>query len=185
MRFNEIEDFQYVLGAVSILRLLIQYGKGDDLLNSYQSVEICMDYEWDVFFHALNYAAEFFSIRYIGAWDCDEMFFSSEDMTGYYRLCKEFGRKYGIAWKDNPFVINADKNVAEYMNLRDHGYDWKLSTGTRHKYASALHFYRYADFFQTVELVEAVLLVFEFYENGVKSLKAILSKQGGEELIAA
>ena len=185
MRFQDIDGFEYCLGAVSILHLMLDYGKGEDLMKHYGNWEITEDLNWEIYMSALDQITDIVSGRYIEAYDCDEYFFSSDDMTEYYRRCKEFGRRHGIRWDENPFVKKAWDEVCETMDLNDHGYDWRLVTGTRHKNASSLHFYRYPDFFQTVEMVEAILIIFDFYSRALIELRKELEHPVGEELIAA
>ena len=186
MYFHEIECFDYILGMLSIIQLMRDYQKADQLLDQYDKCEIDPDFECELFLDAMGYAVEFLSVHYIESEDCEEYFMADETMTEYYRLCRDYGRKCGIKWKMNPYVQKADQMVKQSMDtITDYGFSWKISTGVRHKYASSLHFYRYPDFMQTVQLIESVLEIFEFYHTEIKILKAELSKPDEKELIAA
>jgi len=183
MRFQEIDYFEFIMTPLAMLRLLRDYGKDGNLLDRYRKIELCEDLLMELHFEALNQAAEFVTGYYLEEYECDKFIFSSEAMTEYYRLCREYGRRHKLPSKENPFVKKADIHVSERLHLNGYGYGWDLKIGTRHKYASCLYFYQYSDFNRQLELLESVLQIFEFYDKELAVLRAELS--GGKELLAA
>ena len=174
MRFAEIEDFEHLLGMLSVIQIMRDSGDEKPLLDEYKDFDIELDLEWTLFFDALEQSAECYRCHYLEGDDCDEHFFSDRVMTEYYRLCKEYGRRNDFKFAENPYVAKADKYVHQCMEIDDYGYGWKLSTGTQHKHASALHVFLYPDFCQTVWLLQSVRKALRFYHDEIESLRRAL-----------
>lgn len=81
------------------------------------------------------------------------------DMLEYYELCKEYGRKQKVAFKRNPFVIEAEKFVNTEMNgICSYCIDWRLfapQTIEKKKYPCLMVTVT-PDFYQPVQLVVSV-----------------------------
>jgi hypothetical protein len=175
MRVEEICELKYRIGMLSILLLFREYGRNDafgELLEMYRGEEIHEDSLWEIYWEAICKTVECVNVRFIESEDCDEHFISDETLTEYYRLCKAYGRRHGVSFKENPWVKKADAAVAGHMNgIESYGYRWRLSTGTNHKYASALHYFQYPDFCQPVQAIESILGVMDFYHREIRALR--------------
>ena len=179
MRFstiNNIDSFDSLLGTLSIIQYLRIYGKANAILETYKNMEICLDFEYELFYDALSHSVEFFSYQYCENHDFEELFISDSTMNEYYKLSYAYGHKHNLPANQNPYIKNADDFVCDSMNeIQDHGFQWKISRGTKHKYASAIHVYKYPDFIQIVSLVQSVLEIFEFYHDEVAKLREELN----------
>lgn len=102
------------------------------------------------------------------------MYFSSNAMMEYYRLCREYGKLKGVSLKKNPYMLRASQEMREKM-YEDGCYycDYWLQTKINHKWASGIVFkYDISYFSEFLALFSRLLYVFEFYTEAVKELCA-------------
>ena len=177
MTINYIEEFDYVVAMLSTMKLMMDFNKGKELLNMYRNCEFDPDYQFDLFYMALQESAEFFESDVDK--DDDSIYIhtlSDKVVTEYYRLCKQYSRRKKVKFKDNPYVKKADDYVAGQMNgINDWGISWELITDTKSEYSSLIKVYLYPEFMQTVELIESILYSLDFYKNEIEILKAELA----------
>lgn len=102
------------------------------------------------------------------------------DMLEYYELCKEYGRKQKVAFKRNPFVIEAENFVnAEMNSICSYCIDWRLfapKTIEKKRYPCLMVTVT-PDFYQPVQLVESLYNIRAYYRVGVGRLKSELHKK--------
>lgn len=176
MTINYIEEMDYLVGMLSTMKLMFDSGKGEGLFNAFEKVRFDPEYQYELFWEALMYASDFYDEKYHEDDDATEYTLSDKVVTEYYVLCKQYGRRKRIRFKDNPYVKKADDYVTEQMNaIRDYGIGWNLFTKTTGEYTSALNIWLYPGFIQTVELIESILDVFDFYEKEIQTLRAELA----------
>ena len=108
---------------------------------------------------------------------CCRNFFSSEEMTEYYRLAKKIGRLKGWSKKENKYIRDALNYTLKRLDKIDtcgccYG---DVYSGTKHKYASSVNVYVYEEgcFYDYVGLYFSINTIFHYYEKQLKKLKKI------------
>ena len=138
------------------------------------------DYLWETSYEALNDAASYTENGSLEAWDTYVQKFRFSGMRRYYDLCREYGRKHLIAFKNNRFVKEAADFVSDEMNgINSYCIDWMLFTPQKEteKRWPCLAIFTSPEFYQPAQLVESVYNIRSFYEEGVKRLEEELSNQ--------
>ena len=115
------------------------------------------------------------------------MFFSSEDMTEYYKLAKKIGHLCGWKKHENIYTSNGRHTTLNFLNKMGscNACCGVVHTGTRHKYASSITVYICEEeFYNYMELYFVINAIFRFFEKEVEKLKKIyismLSVQNSE-----
>lgn len=101
-------------------------------------------------------------------------------MEEFYRLCREYGRKNGVSFKNTPYVKEAVDFVNQEMNgIDSYSIGWSLFTPKKvtQKKWPCLAVFTDPEFYQPVQLVESLYNIRTFYMGGVKRLKAELEQQ--------
>ena len=172
METHRIDDFDHTVATLSILSLFVSFGKGEWFLDNYKDLEISSDYEYEMFLESMEHVSFLYDYDYVEEEECTAYIFRDDDMTEYYRLAMEYGRKKRIRKKNNPFLIAADNCLRETINsINDFGYAWDVKTT---KEATFLKLYIYNDFMQTVWMIEALLEVFDYFKNNLTTIRTAL-----------
>lgn len=118
-------------------------------------------------------AAPFANISYSESCDCTKYFFSSEEMTEYYRIVRKIGRLKGWKEKDNPYLIDAcNADIKQFRMINNNGSVYgNLYTKTNHKYASSWVLYVYSDFYDYWDLFFAIRNIFGQYKKRLQRIK--------------
>lgn len=154
-----------------------------DHMGSYDSIPLDSDYLWETAYEALNDAAAYTEDGSVEAWDTYVQKFRFDSMPEYYDLCREYGKKNRIAFKNNRFVKEALDFVNDEMNgINSYCIDWMLFTPKKetNKRWTCLAVFTSPEFTQPVQLVESIYNIRSFYEEGVKRLEEELSSQTGK-----
>jgi len=172
-----IEYARAAFSSVYLCRLLHQYGKLDGL-----DIGWTVDEEawWPFSFEAMDKISGFVRM------ECLDMenkyYFSDPAMMKYYRLCRDYCRRFGVSLKRNPFMQKAEDYVDRLLgSLCSYGYGWTLHTRTNHEWASGIVLGVDDQFDSYLDLIEALLEIFRFYETELKVLMQTISEQGGKE----
>lgn len=104
-------------------------------------------------------------------------FFSSEEMTEYYRLSKKIGRLMGWSHDENKYIKEAMSYTLKRLNKIDtYGVCYgDVYSGTKHKYASSVNVYvcEECGFYDYVGLYFAINAIFYYYKKQLRRLKQI------------
>ena len=137
------------------------------------------DYVPEIYFEALEYVAE----------ECERgentdfdtfVKYQFPGMCEYYALCREHSRKNGIAFKNDPYVKEAERTVYEALqSINSYCFDWRLFTPvkeTEKKYPCLL-FVTSPEFWCPPDQIEAFIRIGRFYTQGVDRLKKELTEE--------
>ena len=107
-------------------------------------------------------------------------------MEEFYRLCREYGRKKRIYFKNNPYV----REAADFVNREMNGIDsycinWRLFTPKKvtDKKFPCLAVFTDVEFYQPVQLVEALCNIRTYYKQALEKLKEELRPPQAELLL--
>ena len=161
-------DYDYYIGMIQMLKLF--YDKTGEIL--YPDEVLCTDLEYEIYHEVLQLCTKYTKNYYYKESDETQMIFYDDKMTEFYRLCKEYGRKHNIKFKDNPYVKKAGSEVYSYFDtIPDYSFDWKIQIGTHHQFASSLYFYTGPDFIQTCCAVKAIYDSFNYYAEALEEIR--------------
>lgn len=130
-----------------------------------------------LFYETINESDFLVSMEYDEEKYLCRYFFSSENMTEYYKLAKKIGRLKGWSNKENKYISEALNYTLKCLDKIDtcgccYG---TVYSGTKHKYASSVNIYVYEEgcFYDYVGLYFAINTIFYYYEKQLKKLKKI------------
>lgn len=151
-----------------------------DHMGSCDSIPLDSDYLWETEYEALTDAALYTENGFMEERDTYVQKFQFDGMRKYYDLCRKYGIKRCVAFKNNRFVKEAADFVNNEMNgIQSYCIDWFLFTPKKEteKRWPCLAVFTSVDFYQPVQLVESVYNIRSFYTEGVKRLEEELSGQ--------
>lgn len=106
-------------------------------------------------------------------------------MEEFYRLCREYGRKSRVSFKNNPYVKEAVDFVNYEMNgINSYCINWSLFTPKKvtDKKWPCLAVFTDAEFYQPVQLVESLYNIRTYYMQALEKLKKELQSPKKEIL---
>jgi len=109
--------------------------------------------------------------------------FCFPSMEDFYRLCREYGRKNQVSFKNNRYVKEATDLVNYEMNgINDYCINWCLFTPkkTTEKKWPCLAVFTSVEFYQPVQLVQALYNIRSYYKEAVKRLEEELASSAKE-----
>lgn len=172
-----IEDAYFAFQTVYIAKLFHAYDKQDNLDMNWLVNE---DGWWSMVHNALQSVTN--SVWITGDDAVIKYYFSDDTMMEYYRLCREYCRIFGVSLKDNPFMKQAGAYVSQMLADISGYYDWFLHTRINHKWASGIVIMHGETFDSQgyMELLEALLEIFSFYEAELSALKKSIANKENE-----
>jgi len=158
--------------SVYLCKLFHSYGKLDALDTGWNVDE---DAWWSMVYDALEATGTLVS-AISDDWKT-QYYLSSPEMMEYYRHCRTYCKTHGVSLKDNPFMKKAEEQVNHMLQELSGNYGWTLLTRINHQWASGIVFYHddYFDAYAYMELIEALLEIFHFYETELEALRQIIS----------
>lgn len=133
--------------------------------------------EYECSFYELMYESGFLiSMQFNEKTYCSKYFFSSDEMTEYYRLARKIGRLVGWSNKENPYIDKAlSYTISRLDKIASYGSCYgDVYSGTKHRYASSVNVYVYEEEFYDYEgLYFATNAIWHYYEKQLKKLKRV------------
>lgn len=158
--------------SVYICRLFHAYGK----LNAIDTGRnVDEDAWWSMVYEAMEAVGTLVSVKNE---DYETQYYlSSPEMMEYYRLCRTYCEGYCVSLKENPFMKKAEEQVNSMLRGLCGNYGWTLLTRINHQWASGIVFAHddYFDAYAYMELIEAFLEIFHFYQTELEALKDAVS----------
>lgn len=168
------DAYDYAASAVTMLqvaKMIYDTGRQDILNHRLNSFSFDCDEDYAFALEGIDELCDLFSHSCTD--ETGSMYFSSENMMEYYRLCRDYSKLKGIALKDNPYMLRAREDFREQMSEPGCYYceSW-LQTKINHKWASGVVFkYDASYFYEFLNLFSRLLYVFEYYDCEVKTLR--------------
>jgi hypothetical protein len=139
--------------------------------------DMLLDEEYECAFYELMFESCFLiSVQFNEETFCSKYFFSSDEMTEYYRLAKKIGRLVGWSNKKNPYIDRAlSYTIKRLDKIATYGSCYgDVYCGTKHRYASSVNVYVYEEGFYDYEgLYFAANAIWHYYERELKKLKRV------------
>jgi len=163
-------DFSESLDILMTLKL--EYDKGrTKFIENISRCVLDNDLYFDAYFECLASAAKFSYNDYLEEYEVEKWFFSSDEMTEFYKLARKIGRIKGQTEKENTYINEAYDFSMDSLNFSSYSASGYLYTGTKHRYASSWVMYLTCDFCEHFALASAVTEIFEYYNNMVVKLR--------------
>jgi hypothetical protein len=166
----------WLIRCLHLLKFLFDIGKYDDCVSGIR--EICEDDYLELALRGLEHVAPVFHVEELGEDVCcgghTMYYFSDPAIPEYYRLCRLYEHKHGVAPEENPYVKNADDALISYY--------YGISSDFGISYNDDIHVReicietcpeRPVDEWEIIELIHNTL---EYYRSEVETLRAELLK---------
>lgn len=177
MDSDAFDNAECGLRMLEIAAMAYETGR-QDVLDALHGCAYSYDDEYEFAFNGMDKLCDFMEEHSREDSEICTMYFSSNAMMEYYRLCREYGKLKGVSLKKNPYMLLAAQEMRENM-YEDGCYycDYRLQTKINHKWASGIVFrYDIGYFSEFLALFSRLLYVFEFYTEMVKELCAEVEK---------
>ena len=170
------EEISELLPSISVAHLFFSFGKLEEMIGL--GFDEPTDEFFSLFYEVIGATVDFLNCDYLDYYDVNKWYFSNKSMVEYYRLCRVYGSAHGLKLKDNPYMRQAQRFIENVMDF-DYceGYSWHLNTKMNHEWASGIVFCTDCYFNGEYRLLEALLEIGRWYEDGVKRLREVLEKE--------
>lgn len=167
-----VQGAQNAFTAIRVCKLFHNYGRLDKLNTRYTVDE---DLHWQMQYEALDYITDNVKSKYYEDTYLQKQYYFDTAMTEYYRLCQTYNVRFKTTAENNPYVKKAGGYVNEMMETVYDGFGYELQTKTNHSWSCRLVVYINNEYFcEYIEMVEALLEIFDFYKREVENLRAEL-----------
>lgn len=170
MNAERISDYERLVNFISQIKHEYEYGnEGIVDFVSDCSLDECFEPEG---YEHLDRAAPFTAYEFIEQHECDKYYFSSEDITEYYKLAYKIGKLKGWGG-NNKYCNDAFRYDLDALHRVDTNgcVSGTLFMKTRHKYASGWLMHIYMDFYDYWSLCFAIQDIFHHYKIRRKALE--------------
>lgn len=168
--FNDIiGDIDHDMSVLSMEKIL--YENGFSVTES----EINSDSEYEAFWDALLSMDGYIDEDEGENTDCTVFVYKNSCLRKYVRLACKYGRINSISKAQNFWLNRLDWYINEEMrSIGDYSYDYDYNITSERK--AFFKVYIGPEFFQTVNLIQAVASILHFAEESCKALEKITSK---------
>lgn len=165
------------LQTVCAARLFYEYGKLNRLLE--WGITQSADDLREIYFDLLYAGCDYVSIDYNENFECSHWYFSFYSMMQYYRLIREYGSLHSMKLSENPYIRKAEEMLSDtfYPCSQGGGMGWSYQKKISSEWSSGIIVEIDAYFNSEYELLEALLIIDEWYKAEVLELEEVLEKE--------
>lgn len=167
---RDIGDAQRAFMCVYVRKLFHDNGKleeyefrAPDYVDADMDVEACV--------HGLWCISDVVWSHYSEDEQVETMYFSHRDVMEYYRLCREYGKRFKVKLRDNLYMRAAADFVRDQLDQGCYACDYRLQTKINHEWASGIVFRMWPEFIWHFELLVLMNRIFDFYSKELIKLK--------------
>ena len=179
-------DLVHIFEAIRIAKSFYDHGRFDAFKKAFPRHILREDSFYEFSDAAMDVVSEFhhFNQKQDYEYDLDYYYhyFSSENMTTYIRLCRQYESLLGINSEENPFWCNAWTCIQNALWLNSYSYDWVWKENTRKKYSSGIVFAYDGEFCDFFGLIDGLLDIFAFFDQKLGALKEAVDTVQGNAL---
>ena len=141
--------------------------------------EIISDSEFDTFFEALLTTDGYIDEEETNGFDCTVIVFRNECIKRYIGLALKYGSINGIPKGNNFWISRLGAHISNKMrSIGDYSYNWDYNVSSTRK--AFLKVYIGPEFYQTVEMIQAIASILHFAEASCKELERLTEKRKAE-----
>lgn len=170
---RNVRDASRVFELVYLYKLLYD----SDRLEAYAAYATYVDEEADIdaCLHALDALSDAVWGHYSDYSQTETMYFSHWDIMEYYRLCRVYGKRFGVKLRDNPYCNRAEEYVRSLLHQPGcYTCSYHLQTKVNHQWASGIVFRMSPEFYGHFVLVVLLCKILNFYGVELQKLRAEL-----------
>ena len=170
---SNIGDIDHDICVLAMDKIL--YENGFPITDS----EIISDSEFDTFFEALLATDGYIDEDESDEADCTVMVFRNSCLKRYIGLALKYGSINGIPKGNNFWISRLGAHISNKMrSIGDYSYDWDYNVSSTRK--AFLKVYIGPEFYQTVEMIQAIASILHFAEASCKELERLTEKRKAE-----
>lgn len=170
---SNIGDIDHDICVLAMDKIL--YENGFPITDS----EIISDSEYDTFFEALLTTDGYIDEEETNGFDCTVIVFRNDCLKRYISLALKYGGLNGIPLDKNIWIKKLEKYVdCEMRCVEDYSYNWDYNVSSTRK--AFLKVYIGSQFYQTVEMIQAIAYILHFAEASCKELERLTEKRKAE-----
>ena len=164
-----IGDIDHDLSVLAMDKIL--YDNGFSITDS----EISSDSEYDTFFEALL-TTDGYIDEDANGFDYTVIVFRNDCLKRYIGLALKYGGMNGLPLDKNIWIKKLEKYVdCEMRCVEDYSYNWDYNVSSTRK--AFLKVYIGSQFYQTVEMIQAIAYILHFAEASCKELERLTEKR--------
>lgn len=168
-------ELTLIFYAIQIAKSFYDHGRFDAFKKAFPQHILREDSFYELQELALDVVSEFhrFNQKIDYEYDMSSYYhyFSSENMTTYFQLCRQYESMLGIDPKENQFRRNAGTCMWNALYLNAYCYDWDWKEGTGKKFSCGIIFAYNDEFDGYIELIDGLLDIFAFFDQRLCGLE--------------
>ena len=166
---SNIGDIDHDLSVLAMDKIL--YDNGFSITDS----EISSDSEYDAFFEALL-TTDGYIDEDANGFDYTVIVFRNDCLKRYIGLALKYGSMNGLPKGNNFWISRLEAHISNKMrSIGDYSYDWDYNVSSTRK--TFLKVYIGPEFYQTVEMIQAVASILHFVDESCKELEKLTEKR--------
>lgn len=164
-----IGDIDHDLSILAMDKIL--YDNGFSITDS----EISSDSEYDTFFEALL-TTDGYIDEDANGFDYTVIVFRNDCLKRYIGLALKYGSMNGLPKGNNFWISRLEAHISNKMrSIKDYSCDWDYNVSSTKK--AFLKVYIGPEFYQTVEMIQAIASILHFAEASCKELEKLTEKR--------
>ena len=168
-----IGDIDHDISVLAMDKIL--YDNGFSVTDS----EISSDSEYEAFFEALLSMDGYIDEDESDEADCTVTVFRNVCLKRYIGLALKYGSMNGIPKGNNFWISRLEAHINNKMrSIGDYSYDWDYNVSSTRK--AFLKVYIGPEFYQTVEMIQAIASILHFAEASCKELERLTEERKAE-----
>lgn len=179
-------ELTLIFYAIQIAKSFYDHGRFDVFKKAFPQHILREDSFYELQELALDIVSEFhcFNQKLDYEYDISSYYhyFSSENMTAYIRLCRQYESLLHMKPEENPFWREASTCIKNALWLDSYCYDWALKEKTGKKFSSGIVFAYDDEFCDFFGLIDGLLDIFAFFDQKLGALKEAVETVQGNAL---
>ena len=141
--------------------------------------DISYDSEYETFYDALIQMDGYIDEDESDETDCTVIVFRNDCLKRYISLALKYGSMNGIPKGNNFWISRLETHINNKMrSIGDYSYDWDYNVSSTKK--AFLKVYIGPEFYQTVEMIQAIASILHFANTSCKELERLTEKRKAE-----
>lgn len=179
-------DLDLIFEAIQIAKSFYDHGRFDTFKEAFPRHILREDSFYEFTDAAMDIVSEFhdFNQKQDREYDMSTYYhyFSSENMTVYVRLCRQYESLLGVKPEENPFWHDAGMCIQNALCLDSYSYDWAWKEAVGKKFSSGIIFAHDDEFNDYIGMIDGLLDIFTFFDQKLDALKEAVETAQGNAL---
>ena len=168
-------DLDLIFEAIQIAKSFYDHGRFDSFKEAFPRHILREDSFYEFIDAAMDIVSEFHDFNQKQGREYDMStyyhYFSSENMTVYVRLCRQYESLLDMKPEENPFWHYAGMCIKNALCLDSYSYDWAWKEAVGKKFSSGIIFAHDDEFNDYIGMIDGLLDIFTFFDQNLCALK--------------